>query len=108
MNRKTQYLATVGALVGAFALGLLGFTLTGGAIPYGKRFAAVATGTIESSGELFQVGRGGFGGFLLAGPLRDDVVVFLAIVAVLVVGSAALYWYSGRNNDGRPERSSPE
>jgi len=108
VSRKTQYLATVGALVGAFALGLLGFTLTGGAIPWGERFAAVATGTVESSGELFQVGRGGFGGFLLAGPLRDDVVVFLAIVAALVVGSAALYWYSTRDNGETPDGPSPE
>lgn len=94
MKRTRQYLLTGGVIAVALAVGYLGFQASGGAVPWGKRFAAVVSGGASGGDGIFQFGRGGLGGFVLAGPLRDSVGSFVGIVALLVVGSVGLYWYS--------------
>ncbi|MFW6384226.1 MAG: cobalamin transport operon protein [Halodesulfurarchaeum sp.] len=97
MRRDFQYLVVLGAMGIAGLLALLGFAHTGGAVPWGERFATVMQGGVEAgSGPLLQTGRGGVGGFLLAGPLRDEVGPFLLLVLVLVAASVGLYWWSSR------------
>ncbi|MEF8772058.1 hypothetical protein [Halodesulfurarchaeum sp.] len=96
MNRHTQYALSLGLVSVAVALSYLGFVYTGGAVPWGDRFAAVMDGGVNgATGSLFQFGRGGIGGFVLAGPLRDNVIPFVLLVLVLVGASAFLYWWAG-------------
>lgn len=96
MNRFTQYTLSLGLVTVAVALSYLGFVYTGGAVPWGERFAAVMDGGVNgAAGSLFQFGRGGIGGFVLAGPLQDSVLPFVLLVLVLVGGSAFLYWRAG-------------
>lgn len=97
MKRRTQYLFVVVAVALAGLLSYAGFVYTGGAVPWGQRFAAVMQGGASGGGSLFQFGRGGLGGFLLAGPLRDDVGPFLVLVLALVAVSVGLYWWSSRS-----------
>lgn len=104
MRRRSQYVIITGALLAAVAIGDLGFVATGGALPYGERFTAILGGGTTGESNVFQFGRGGLGGFLLAGPLREQVGAFIAIVALLVLGSGGVYWYGRRNRgegDGR-------
>ncbi|MFW6017789.1 MAG: cobalamin transport operon protein [Halapricum sp.] len=100
MKRTYQYLLTVAVLAIAFGVGYLGFVATGGAIPWGERFASIVSGGASGGdGGLFQFGRGGLGGFVLAGPLRDSVGQFLAVAGLLATGSVALYWYSKHTDE---------
>ena len=95
MKRTTQYGILLAVIAFAAVASYVGFTYFGGALPWGQRFAAVMQGgSSAASGSIFQFGRGGLGGFLLAGPLRDKVVPFLFVVLVLGAGSASLYWWS--------------
>ncbi|AOW79837.1 hypothetical protein HTSR_0644 [Halodesulfurarchaeum formicicum] len=94
MNRTSQYLVLIGAIAIAAVLGYVGFVYTGGAVPWGERFSAVMQGgTAAESGSLIQIGRGGIGGFLLAGPLRDNVLPFALLVLLLGGASVGLYWW---------------
>lgn len=99
MKRTHQYLLTTTVLAAAFVVGYLGFLATGGAVPWGERFAAIVSGGASGDGGVFQFGRGGLGGFVLAGPLRDSVGPFVAVVSLLLVGSVGLYWYSSRTDE---------
>lgn len=101
MKRIGQYLvATVTAAV-ALVAGYVGFVYTGGAVPMEHRFEAVLEGAVvPSGGSLVQIGRGGVGGFILAGPIRDGIGVFVLILAVLVVGSGMLYWWAANDRSG--------
>jgi hypothetical protein len=95
MKRSTQYGILLAVIGIAAAVSYVGFVHTGGALPWGKRFAAVMQGgTSAGSGSVFQFGRGGLGGFVLAGPLRDKILPFLLMVVVVGGGSAGLYWWS--------------
>ncbi|MFP4529805.1 MAG: cobalamin transport operon protein [Halodesulfurarchaeum sp.] len=98
MKRLTQYLLALGAIGIAAVFAALGFTYTGGAVPWGERFAAVMQGGAKGGGSLFQFGRGGLGGFFLAGPLRDDVSSFAFILVLLVGLSVGLYWWKGASS----------
>ena len=99
MNRFGQYVLAVTLLGFAGALSYLGFVYTGGAVPWGRRFSAVMERGLEAgTGPLLQTGRGGFGGFLLAGPLRDDVGGFLVVLLFLVGASLGLYWWTKRGS----------
>lgn len=101
MNRAGQYAVVVGTAAVALLVGYAGFVYTGGAVPMGKRFGAVLEGSVgPSGGSLVQFGRDGFGGFLVAGPIRDGMGAFLAILAVLVVGSVLLYWWASTDRSG--------
>jgi len=96
MNRRAQYGILLGVILVAVGASYAGFVYTGGAVPWGQRFAAVMQGGLgPTGGSIFQFGRGGIGGFLLAGPLRDQVGSFLALVLLLGAGSIGLYWWSG-------------
>lgn len=97
MKRRGQYLLLAAAIALAGLLSYAGFVYTGGAVPWGQRFAAVMQGGTSGGGSLFQFGRGGLGGLLLAGPLRDDVGPFLLLVLALVLVSVGLYWWSNRS-----------
>ena len=96
MRRRGQYLLLAVAIAFAGLLSYAGFLATGGAVPWGQRFAAVMQGGGSGGSSIFQFGRGGFGGFRLAGPLRDDVLPFLVLVLALVAVSVGLYWWSSR------------
>jgi hypothetical protein len=96
VKRRGQYLLLAAAILVAGLGSYVGFVSTGGAVPWGQRFAAVMQGGASGGGSLVQFGRGGVGGFLLAGPLRDDVLPFVLLVLALVVGSVGLYWWSSR------------
>lgn len=99
MNRTGQYLIATGTALVALVVGYAGFVFTGGAVPMEHRFEAVLEGSIgPAGGSLVQFGRGGLGGFVVAGPIRDGMGAFLAILAVLVVGSVLLYWWA--SDDG--------
>ncbi|MFW5965157.1 MAG: cobalamin transport operon protein [Halodesulfurarchaeum sp.] len=99
MKRSIQYLVVLGAIAVTGVLAWLGFTYSGGAVPWGERFAKMVEGGVDGGGSLLQIGRGGFGGFLLAGPLRDDVWSFVLIVFLLVGISAGLYWWAGSSTE---------
>jgi hypothetical protein len=96
MNRLTQYALSLGLVTVAVGLSYLGFVYSGGAVPWGERFGAVMDGGVNGApGSLFQFGRGGIGGFVLAGPLRDSVLPFVLLVLVLAGASVVLYWWAG-------------
>ena len=102
MRRWKQYGGLAGLLTACFAAGLWGFTATGGALPYAKRFTkALQRGTREGGGPLLDLGRG----VVVAGPIRKGGLVaeFAAIFAVLAVGGLALYVYADRYR-GRDDR----
>lgn len=100
MRRLSQYLLSVGLVGVALVLSYFGFVFTGGALPWGERFAAVMQGGVSgASGSLFQFGRGGIGGIVLAGPLQDTVLPFVLVVLVLVGASSGLYWWASRSDD---------
>ncbi|MGM0397776.1 MAG: hypothetical protein ACQEQY_02160 [Halobacteriota archaeon] len=95
MKPRMQYLTLAVLLAIAVGASYLGFVHSGGAVPWGERFAAAAQGGLgPSGGSIFQFGRGGIGGFLLAGPLRDSVGLYVGITLLLLVGSLAAYWYA--------------
>lgn len=101
MNRTGQYLVVAGTAAVALLVGYVGFVYTGGAVPMGHRFEAVLEGVVvPSGGSLVQIGRGGVGGFILAGPIRDGIGVFVLILAILVIGSGLLYWWAGDDRSG--------
>ncbi|MFQ3295733.1 MAG: hypothetical protein ACI8VE_002823 [Natrialbaceae archaeon] len=100
MERWKQYSA-LSALVAVFAgLGYVGFVATGGALPYGKRFAqSIQRGVGTGSGSLIDIGRG----IVIAGPIRKGGMVgeWLAILAVMTFVGVGLYVYGDRLADGR-------
>ncbi|MFW5900316.1 MAG: hypothetical protein ACOCTH_00895 [Halodesulfurarchaeum sp.] len=99
MNRQTQYVLLFTVIGVAVGLSYLGFGYTGGAVPWGERFAAVMQGGLgDAGGPLIQIDRGGIGGFLLAGPLRDKVLPFVVLVLVLAGASIGLYWWAGKTD----------
>lgn len=105
MNRVQQYAVAVIVIVAGLLASYLGFVYTGGAVPWGERFAAAAEGGLApGGGSLFQFGRGGLGGFVLAGPLQENVVFYVGIVLVLVVGSLLLYRYAEASSEPSIER----
>ena len=107
MDRWQQYAVAAFGLLGFAGLGYVGFVLTGGAVPYKKKFHGVIEGAAPSGGGgLVQTGRDGVFGVVLAGPLRDQVGAFLAVLLALVVVAVGLYWYAGRRDRTRPERPS--
>jgi hypothetical protein len=99
MERWKQY-GTLTALVVAFAgLGYVGFVATGGALPYGKRFAqSIQRGVETGGGSLVDLGRG----IVLAGPIRSGgmVLEFLLVLAAFVLAGIGLYVYGDRLADG--------
>jgi hypothetical protein len=95
MQRWKQYGGLAGLLAVCLAAGLYGFTSTGGALPYAKRFAtALQQGAREGSGPLIDLGRG----IVIAGPIRKGglVVEYAAIVLLLVGLGVGLYVYAAR------------
>lgn len=107
MDRWQQYVVAAVGLLGFGGLGYVGFVLTGGAVPYKKKFHGVIEGGAPSGGGgLVQTGRDGVFGVVLAGPLRDQVGAFLAVLFALVVVGVGLYWYAGRRAQTRSERPS--
>ena len=99
MKRGTQYVLLLLVVVVAVALSYIGFVYTGGAVPWGERFAAVMRGGLgEAGGPLLQMDRGGIGGFLLAGPLRDNVLSYVVLVLILAGASIGLYWWAGKSD----------
>ena len=95
MERWKQY-GTLTALVAAFAgFGYVGFVATGGALPYGKRFAqSIQRGVETGGGSLVDLGRG----IVLAGPIRSGgmVLEFLLVMLVFVLAGIGLYVYGDR------------
>jgi hypothetical protein len=95
MQRWKQYSGLAGLLAVCLAAGLYGFTSTGGALPYAKRFAtALQQGAREGGGPLIDLGRG----IVIAGPIRKGglVVEYAAIVLLLVGLGVGLYVYAAR------------
>lgn len=99
MKRQTQYVLLLAVIGVAVGLSYIGFVYTGGAVPWGERFAAVMQGGLgEAGGPLIQMDRGGIGGFLLAGPLRDNVLSYVVLVLILAGASIGLYWWAGKTD----------
>ncbi|MFT4889134.1 MAG: hypothetical protein ACI9YT_000043 [Halobacteriales archaeon] len=99
MERWKQYGGLLGLLVAFTGLGLWGFTATGGAIPYGKRFAkTIQRGTRNSGGPLLELERG----IVIAGPIRQGgmVLEWLGLLALLTIVAIGLYVYVDRNGAG--------
>ncbi|HKL28285.1 MAG TPA: hypothetical protein VJ898_03350, partial [Natrialbaceae archaeon] len=72
MERWKQYGGLLGLLVAFTGVGLWGFTATGGALPYAKRFSkALQRGTHDGGGPLVDLGRG----IVVAGPIRQGGMV---------------------------------
>lgn len=106
MERWKQYGGLLGLLAAFTALGLWGFTATGGALPYGKRFAkTVQRGIQEGGGPLLDLDRG----IVVAGPIRQGgmVLEWLGLLALLTVVGIGLYVYvdrKGIGDDAGPSR----
>jgi hypothetical protein len=95
MERWKQYGGLLGLLVAFTGVGLWGFTATGGALPYAKRFSkALQRGTQEGGGPLVDLGRG----IVVAGPIRQGgmVLEWLGLLALLTIVGIALYVYVDR------------
>ena len=95
MQRWKQYGGLAGLLVICLAAGLYGFTSTGGALPYAKRFAStLQQGAREGSGPLIDLGRG----VVIAGPIRKGglVLEYAAIVILFAGFGIGLYVYATR------------
>ncbi len=95
MDRWKQYAGLAGVLVVSSVAALWGFRASGGALPYGKRFAkSIQRGLKEGGGSLVDPDRG----ILIAGPIRNGgmVVEWLALLAVLTLLGIALYVYVDR------------
>jgi len=102
MERWKQYGGLLGLLVAFTGVGLWGFTATGGALPYAKRFSkALQRGTHDGGGPLVDLGRG----IVVAGPIRQGgmVLEWLGLLALLTIVGIGLYVYADRNgpDDGR-------
>ncbi|MGQ5516879.1 hypothetical protein [Halococcus saccharolyticus] len=98
MQRWKQYGGLAGLLAVCLAAGLYGFTSTGGALPYAKRFAtALQQGAREGSGPLVDLGRG----IIIAGPIRKGglVMEYVALVVLLAGVGIGLYVYAARYRD---------
>ena len=98
MRRWKQYGGLAGLLAVCLAAGLYGFTSTGGALPYAKRFAtALQQGAREGSGPLVDLGRG----IVIAGPIRQGgfVMEYAALVVLLIGVGIGLYVYAARYRD---------
>ncbi|AWB26280.1 cobalamin transport operon protein [Halococcoides cellulosivorans] len=93
MDRTRQY-GVLSALLAVFAgLGYAGFVATGGAVPYGKRFAtSIQRGVESGGGSLVDLGRG----VILAGPIQSSVVEFVSVLGVLTAAGVVLYRYADR------------
>ena len=103
MQGWRQYGALAAVLAACGAAGLWGFTNTGGALPYAKRFAgALQEGAREGSGALVDAGRG----VVVAGPIRKQGLVgeYVAVVAALLVVGVATYAYATRRASDQPRR----
>ncbi|RJT05269.1 cobalamin transport operon protein [Halococcus sp. IIIV-5B] len=99
MQRWKQYGGLAGLLAVCLAAGLYGFTSTGGALPYAKRFGqALQKGAQEGGGPLVDLGRG----VVIAGPITKGGLVteYVAIVVVLVAVGVGLYFYAVRYRSG--------
>jgi len=95
MQRWKQYGGLVGLLAVCFAAGLYGFTSTGGALPYAKRFTtALQQGAREGGGPLVDLDRG----VVIAGPIRQGGLVFeyVALVVLFAAVAVGLYVYAAR------------
>jgi uncharacterized membrane protein len=95
MQRWKQYGGLAGLFAAFLAAGYLGFTATGGALPWAKRSAkALQRGLQEGGGSLVDFGRG----IVVAGPIRKGglMLEFSALVFVLVVLGIGLYVYVDR------------
>ncbi|WP_049899768.1 hypothetical protein [Halococcus agarilyticus] len=98
MQRWKQYGGLAGLLAVCLAAGLYGFTATGGALPYAKRFAtALQQGAREGSGPLVDLGRG----IVIAGPIRKGglVMEYAALVMLFAGVGIGLYVYATRRTD---------
>jgi hypothetical protein len=96
MRRTRQYGALGGLLTVCVAAGLWGFSATGGALPYAKRFtSALQQGTREGGGPLVDLSRG----IVVAGPIRKGgyLAEFGLVVALLAVVGIGLYLYVSRS-----------
>ncbi|MFW5903558.1 MAG: cobalamin transport operon protein [Halolamina sp.] len=105
MERWKQYGGLLGLLVAFTGVGLWGFTATGGALPYGERFAkTVQQGAQEGGGPLVDLGRG----IVVAGPIRDGglVVEWLGVLALMTVVGIGLYVYADRQRSDDGGRAS--
>lgn len=106
MQRWKQYGGLAGLLAVCFAAGLWGFTATGGALPYAKRFTkALQRGVQEGSGPLIDFGRG----IVIAGPIRKGGLVaeFAAIVVLLALVGVGLYVYVDRTGGLDDQQRTP-
>lgn len=99
MDRWKQYGGLLGLVVAFTGIGLWGFTATGGALPYAKRFATtVQRGVQDGGGPLVDVSRG----IVIAGPIRQGglVLEWVALVALLSTVGIGLYVYVDRTRIG--------
>lgn len=98
MDRWKQYAGLGGLLISCFAIGLWGFTATGGALPYAKRFTkALQHGSQEGGGSLVALERG----IVIAGPIRKGGLVgeFGLIIGLFAIIGIGLYVYVDRYHD---------
>lgn len=95
MDRWKQYAGFLTVAVLSSGAALWGFSASGGAIPYGKRFAtSIQRGLKEGGGAVVDPNRG----ILVAGPIRNGgmVMEWLGLLALLTVLGIALYVYVDR------------
>ncbi|EMA42098.1 hypothetical protein [Halococcus hamelinensis] len=108
MQRWKQYGGLGGLVAICLAAGLYGFTSTGGALPYAKRFGqALQQGAQNGGGPLLDLGRG----IIIAGPITKSGLVteYVAIVVLLVGIGVGLYLYATRyRGDDEPARDSEQ
>ena len=109
MRRWKQYGGLAGLSAICLAAGLWGFTATGGALPYAKRFTkALQRGAQEGTGPLVDFGRG----VVVAGPIRKGglLLEFAALAVALALVGVGLYVYAARYrgiDDQRPTARQP-
>lgn len=98
MERWKQYGGLLGLLSAGLLVGFVGFTSTGGSIPWAKRSAkSLQRGVQEGSGQIIDLGRG----IVIAGPIRNGglVVEFGVLVTLLALFGVGLYVYVDRYSD---------
>jgi len=98
MDRWKQYLALVGLVGGSLTAGWLGFRATGGGLPWAKRAESALLGGLQNSGgSLVDITRG----IIIAGPIRQQGLVFayIGLFLVFAIVGVWLYYRYGRQRE---------
>jgi len=107
MGRRRGYGVLSALLAGCLGVGLWGFRVTGGALPYAKRFALVfRRGTETGGGPLVDLARG----VVVAGPIRKGGLVaeYVGVVLLLALLGVGLYVYVEHNPDAEETDRNPD